>query len=266
MTLSDTDLDETAIRAAIAPASLYFFDQLNSTNSFAVKAAQQGLLQTPALILTPLQTHGRGRRDARWESSAGNLTMTVAYSISHSLTAIANEIPLLALRAGKIAVQSIQQIEPTIGLKLKWPNDLVIDNHKAGGILIETAPAPDGTILCIGVGINVNAPIELSISQDGLPPTSLSFAVQRTVNLTNLVVELSRALIELLRRFPVVNLPITDLEEILWSRGERVVVLTGKRAELGILEGINSQGAVVLRADDGTIREFFNGSLRRVDN
>jgi biotin-[acetyl-CoA-carboxylase] ligase BirA-like protein len=266
MTPSKSDLDETAIRAAVAPAILYFFDQLNSTSSFAVEEAKQGRLQTPALVLTPLQTHGRGRREARWESSAGNLTMTVAYFVPYSLAAIANELPLLALRVGQTAIQAIQQIEPTIGLQLKWPNDLVIGHQKVGGILIETVPASDGTILCVGIGINVNAPIKLSTDQASLPPISLSIVVQRTVDLTNLVVELSRALLELLRCFPSENRPITDLDEILWGRGERVIVQTDERGEPGILEGLTSQGALILRAEDGTIREIFNGSLRRVGN
>jgi biotin-[acetyl-CoA-carboxylase] ligase BirA-like protein len=263
---SDSELDETAIRAAMAPATLYFFGQLTSTSSFAAEEAKQGRLQTPALVLTPQQTHGRGRREARWESSAGNLTMTVAYFVPHSLAAIANELPLLALRVGQTAIQAIQQIEPTIGLKLKWPNDLVIEHQKAGGILIETVPTSDGTVLCVGIGINVNAPIELSTNQAGLRPISLSFVVQRKVNLTNLVVELSRALIELLRRFPAENQPTTDLNEILWSRGERVIVQTVEHVQAGILEGLTSQGAVRLRTEDGTISEIFNGSLRCAGN
>ncbi len=259
----DIELDETRIRDAIAPATLYFFNEMTSTNSFAVEAAQQGHLETPALILTPRQTHGRGRREARWESTAGNLTMTVALLVPHSLSAIANGLPFLALQVGFSAIQSVKKIEPNVSLKLKWPNDLLMGDQKAGGILIETVPTSGGTVLCVGVGMNVNESVELPTHQNWLTPISLCTVLKRSVDLNPLVIELCRGLIESIRLFPETNTSIGEIENVLWNRGERVVVMIGERVESGMLEGLTRQGAARIRGDDGTIREFFNGSMRR---
>ena len=239
--------------------------KFSSTSSFAVEAARHGRLQTPALVLTPVQTNGRGRRESRWESAAGNLTMTVAFFVPHSLVDIGDALSLLALRVGQTAIDTIQQIESKINLKLKWPNDLVIGDRKAGGILIETVSVPNGIVVCVGIGINVNAPIELATKESSLAPISLNVSLRRELELTQLAIELTKRLIKLLERFPIVNISVAELETILWGRGERMAVQTGIRVETGILEGLSKQGTVLIRIDDGSIREFFNGSLRRAN-
>jgi BirA family biotin operon repressor/biotin-[acetyl-CoA-carboxylase] ligase len=90
-----------------------------------------------SIVLADHQTAGRGRLERRWVSPAGT-ALLVSYVLEPN--------PLLSLAAGVAAAEACGQ-----GVRLKWPNDLLLDGRKVGGILVETTPEK---AIC-GVGINL---------------------------------------------------------------------------------------------------------------
>lgn len=108
------------------------------------------------LVLADEQTAGRGRLGRRWISPRGA-------GIWLSLLLRPSAAPLggvLAVRAGLAAVLALESVEPKLAPRLKWPNDVMVQGRKAGGILCEARWS--GEVLswvAVGVGINVKGPI-----------------------------------------------------------------------------------------------------------
>jgi BirA family biotin operon repressor/biotin-[acetyl-CoA-carboxylase] ligase len=90
-----------------------------------------------SVVVAEHQTAGRGRRDRRWEAPRGSALLA-----SFVLPAA----PLLSLAAGVAAAHACGP-----NVRLKWPNDLLLDGYKLGGILVEVA----GTTAIVGIGVNL---------------------------------------------------------------------------------------------------------------
>ena len=126
------------------------FDTLGSTNAEALARARAGE-RGPLWIVAAEQTAGRGRRGAAWVSKPGNLYATLLLT-EPSPKASAPQLSFVAALALHDAVAaSAPQVGPV--LKLKWPNDLLLDGAKLAGILIEGESDPAFAV-AIGMGVN----------------------------------------------------------------------------------------------------------------
>lgn len=132
--------------------SLFVFDELPSTNTFALELARNPIPQG-TVVLADRQTAGRGRLQRSWFSPPdANIYGSLIFSFKHPFQAL-GWIPLMA---GMAIAQAIEE-SIKIKIKLKWPNDILIDEQKIGGILCESFKR-DSTDTCvvIGFGLNVN--------------------------------------------------------------------------------------------------------------
>ena len=122
-----------------------YIDSIESTNQYAWKLIQKNI-EIPSIIITKNQTDGKGQRDNKWFSSI-NKSLTFSIVINQNK----KYEKLLSL---KVAISIIEGIKKNtdIDCKLKWPNDIMINNKKMGGILIEKKRDK----IVIGIGINVN--------------------------------------------------------------------------------------------------------------
>ncbi len=122
-----------------------YYDEITSTNDRALEMLRAGFYGT-AIIAAGNQTQGRGRRGATWHSWAGN---SVIFSYLHTFAKLPPPSHL-AIISGVVVANGIRScnVEPQI----KWPNDLMANNAKIGGILIET----HGNSVVIGVGVNIS--------------------------------------------------------------------------------------------------------------
>jgi len=129
-------------------------DTVDSTNRYALDAGREGLL-----ITAREQTAGRGRQGRMWFSPPGaNIYLTLA---------IRNPDPRYPLVAGAAVREALSGLlGDAAGVKIKWPNDILILNRKVCGILCEAR----GTIAALGVGVNVNQ----SDWPDGLENSAIS--------------------------------------------------------------------------------------------
>jgi BirA family biotin operon repressor/biotin-[acetyl-CoA-carboxylase] ligase len=127
-------------------------DQVGSTNREALALAACGE-KGPLWIMARRQTAGRGRGDRRWASAPGNLHA----SLLTELACAPAVVPQLALLAGVATLDAIRQAVRSgpAGLRLKWPNDVLIGQAKCAGILAETLSGPHAVTAVIGVGINL---------------------------------------------------------------------------------------------------------------
>ncbi len=153
-------LDGDAIISALsAPArgllaGLDVHQRLDSTNNYLNLLAAEG---APAgtVCLSEYQSGGRGRRGRRWVSPfGGNLYLSLLWRFDAGPAAIGS----LSLVVACVLVQALER-RGIKGLALKWPNDLLLDGRKLGGILLEVSGEVDGpSQVVIGVGINYGMP------------------------------------------------------------------------------------------------------------
>jgi BirA family biotin operon repressor/biotin-[acetyl-CoA-carboxylase] ligase len=133
---------------------LIYVPECHSTNSLLNELNDKSPVPEGTILITHHQTAGRGQRGSRWEAEPGmNLTFSVLFRPSFLQPKDQFQLNM----AVSLAVKSALQPMLTSPVKLKWPNDVFVDEKKVGGILIESQL--QGTSLAatiVGIGININ--------------------------------------------------------------------------------------------------------------
>lgn len=128
-------------------------DEVGSTNREAFQRAETGETG-PLWIMARRQTAGRGRSGRQWSSEAGNLYASLLISLACPPAAV----PQLSLLAGVAVIDAIVQAASggaPAGLRLKWPNDVLIGQAKCAGILAESISGQAAVTAVIGIGLNL---------------------------------------------------------------------------------------------------------------
>lgn len=126
--------------------------EVDSTNEEARRMAADNVA-APHWIVADMQTAGRGRRGRNWASPTGNL-MTTLYLPATNLKP--NEAGQLAFVAGLALETTVRHfVGEAAQVSLKWPNDVLINGHKASGILLESA-MQDNKVSWLAVGLGLN--------------------------------------------------------------------------------------------------------------
>lgn len=175
--LHDTFQSETLCKMA-------FFEEVSSTMDKAKEIQTELSSYDVYAVVTKQQTAGRGTRGRNWQSSVGNVMMTVSFKVS----AITIPLTLIPLRIGTILAPIIQrQIGAEHKVYLKWPNDVLIEDKKVCGVLIEM----DGERVYVGIGCNIESiPDEESIRLSGgrIPTCTSNFInKQNQTNFENII-------------------------------------------------------------------------------
>lgn len=228
---------------------------VDSTNAEALRRAQAGE-RGPLWILADVQTAGRGRSGRSWSSDAGNLhaslliTLSLPQPMAYQLALVAGVAVVDALSSAILPVPA--------GLRLKWPNDILIGDAKAGGILIESSTIGGDLAAVIGIGLNV-------ASSPAIPDRATTHLAAHGIvpgppSLLTLIAASMRSWLETWddgRGFAAVReawltraLPI----------GERLSINTGPEHVAGTFAGLDPEGALLLDVD-GSVRRFTFGDV-----
>jgi BirA family biotin operon repressor/biotin-[acetyl-CoA-carboxylase] ligase len=223
---------------------LYVYEQVASTNDEAATLAAQGAREG-ATVLAVAQTGGRGRRSRAWSSPAGGLWLSIV--LRPALPA--ERWPLVGFAAAVGAGRAVEDIT-SVRVRLKWPNDLMVDEHKVGGVLVEAR----GPVLIAGIGLNANIEPETFAPDVRRVATSLSAVLGRSVDL----VALARALLERFEAVYELLTGETDVVLAMWrardlTRG-RSVRISGAQELEGVAEDVDQTGALLVRTADGLRR------------
>ncbi len=220
-----------------------------STNADLRQRADR--LRAPVLLAAELQTAGRGRAGRSWLSAAADsLCFSLAWRFAGPVARLAG----LPLAVGVALADALRARGHPV--RLKWPNDLLLDGAKLGGILVETVAVrvdPDAPALwaVIGVGLNVRAN---RARDDGVavPVAALGEDIERN----ELLAALADALVAALALFDVQGLP-PFVER--WQRWHAyaglpvMIVEQGRVLHEGIARGIDAGGCLLLDTGRGTV-------------
>lgn len=250
-------LDIQALSKEIKHWPVTVLSSIGSTNSECFHLLQLGA-RPPFAITSEQQTAGKGRRGREWISPFGR---NIYYSLMITLKNGSQQLEGLSLTIGLAVLKTLKNIG-LHNIGLKWPNDLLVNNKKICGILIELQGDPaDLYHVVIGIGINVNMPTAslLDINQ---PWTSLQQELGQLIDRNNLLIQLNHSLAHYLaihtqHGFEYLK---TEWEENNVWRNKTVTLLQGNQKITGIMAGIDTSGALKLLVNN-EIQHFNAGEV-----
>lgn len=178
---------------------LIAFDELDSTNEEARRRVLEEGERGPLWIVATRQSRGRGRLGREWISAAGNLHASLV--LSDGVTPEC--APQLGFVAGVATIEALRALCPgETGFALKWPNDILLDRAKLGGVLLEGLALstgderrPPAGVVVVGLGVNcVGAPQGVSY-----PATALATLKAQAPSAAALLATLSDCFCETLK-------------------------------------------------------------------
>lgn len=228
-------------------------DAIPSTNDFLKEKLSKQYLENLTVVVAENQTDGKGQMGSVWEVESGkNLTFSVlvrdllleVQSVFHLNVAVAVSI------AEALKMFSIP------GLAIKWPNDILAENRKIGGILIENILKSDGEILSIvGIGLNIN-----QTNFKDLPKAGSLFSI------TEKVFDKEAILAAVLEKLKL-NLALLQGEEYekFWKVYKAMLFRKGVPSSfedvngirfMGIIQGVNCNGKLEVLLENDSIAEY----------
>jgi BirA family biotin operon repressor/biotin-[acetyl-CoA-carboxylase] ligase len=224
------------------------YGSIDSTNDEARRLAEAGE-QGPLWIVAREQEKGRGRRGRTWVSESGNLFATLLTRASKPVSG------QLAFAAGLAAGESVAQLAPSIPVTLKWPNDVLLDGRKVSGILLESF----GDALAIGIGINLaHYPADTEF-----PATSVKGNTGRAPDPDDVLPLLAGAMAAWYEVWR--DKGFSPVREAWLARASHLGGQIRARLEggeiKGMFEGLDEDGALLLRMADGARRRIAAGDV-----
>jgi BirA family biotin operon repressor/biotin-[acetyl-CoA-carboxylase] ligase len=222
-------------------------ERCSSTNDVLLKTVSE----KPVLLAAEEQTAGRGRRGRRWHSAPG---AGVTFSLGRRIRRPVRELAALSLVAGVAAARALR----ALGVRaagLKWPNDLVVDGAKLGGILVESRSQGGHVYAVIGIGINCRRTpgLETKVRR------RLAFLNDFAAVPRNLVIQdTAAALLEALNAFESHGL------DALRAQWEAMDAHAGQRLRVRLADGRVMTGVAHGLDDDGGLRLMTRKGICKV--
>ncbi|WP_159567721.1 bifunctional biotin--[acetyl-CoA-carboxylase] ligase/biotin operon repressor BirA [Budvicia diplopodorum] len=254
-------LDQQAITERLPEGRVTVLPVVNSTNQYLMD--RLGELRSGDACVAEYQQAGRGRRGRQWFSPFGaNLYMSMYWKLDQGPAAAVG----LSLVIGIVMAEVLHKLGAA-DVRVKWPNDLYLNDCKLAGILVElTGKTGDAANVVIGAGINLSMrdPDASVVNQRWANLSDGGVAIDRNL----LVATLLSTLSETLKQFEQQGLaPFISR----WSRLDNFIdrpvkLLIGENQIHGIARGIDKQGALLLE-QDGVVKPYIGGeiSLRQGD-
>ena len=248
-------LDEQAILAQVELGNVSVIPVIDSTNQYLLERMHD--MPSGAACIAEYQQAGRGRRGRQWFSPFGaNLYMSMYWRLEQGPAAAMG----LSLVIGIIMAETLRSLGAD-EVRVKWPNDIYLNDRKLAGILVElTGKTGDAAQIVIGAGINLamRTADASQINQGWINLQEAGVTVNRN--------ELAARLINRLRE----ALPLFEQEGLApfvtrWAALDNFInrpvkLLIGEREVHGIARGVDSQGGLLLE-QDGEIKAWVGGEI-----
>jgi BirA family biotin operon repressor/biotin-[acetyl-CoA-carboxylase] ligase len=235
--------------------NIYYYETVNSTMDIAFNLALSSSLDG-IVVCSEAQQRGRGRLGRSWISpKSKGIYLSIVLRPSFS----PNETPKLTLLAAVAVAEAIRQAAGII-CQIKWPNDILVNGKKVGGILTELNAEMDRVkFVILGIGINVNT------KKTSLPSGATSLKEEKGDAISRL--ELTKNLLRQIDSFYSLFqkegfIPIVEQWRVLSSTlGKRVKVSYQNRSIEGEALDIDKDGSLLIRNDLGFIEKIYAGDL-----
>ena len=228
-------------------------DATDSTNDFLKQLSGEQVLENFTVVTAENQTNGKGQMGAKWDSETGkNLIFSVL--VKNVINTISEIFDLNVTVA--LSVLTTLEKNNIPNLSIKWPNDILSDNKKVAGILIENTIKNKGEIISIiGVGLNVN-----QLNFDNLPKaSSLAVIMKKELDKEVILKQLIESLksnCDLLQNKSASQL-WNSYNNNLFKKGIPMAFsLPDGTKFMGIIKSVNSSGKLEVKLENDTIENY----------
>ncbi len=231
------------------------FETIDSTNDYAKKIGNE--LRDGSVIISEEQTKGKGRLGRVWESKAGE---GIWMSIILKPNIIPNKAPFITLIAGASIVKALNILG--VDAKIKWPNDITINNKKLSGILTElSAEIERVNYIVVGIGMNVkDTDFEEELKDKATSLYKENYNVSRVDIVKEILCQFEKLYLDYIEK--------DDKKEVLdicrqYSAiiNKEIYVIKNDQKELVDCIGINEEGNLIIKNKDGKLEEIMSGEV-----
>lgn len=240
-------LNAKTIYDGISQRGRFALKDVTSSTNLELMEEKDNLVSGDALV-AEIQTEGRSLRGTKWLSSIGsNIMLSMAIKFANHQQLIGFSLAIGVATVNALELLGIKDV------KLKWPNDVIYQNKKLAGILIESVPSSDGEIFAIvGVGLNVHNSQSISANIDR-PYTTLEemgYNLERNDICIALINEIKYVANTFRRKGFVAFLDAWNRHDILVGHTVEVAI-SSHRSIMGKVSGVNRQGELILDSNSG---------------
>ena len=231
------------------------FETIDSTNDYAKKIGNE--LRDGSVIISEEQTKGKGRLGRVWESKAGE---GIWMSIILKPNIIPNKAPFITLIAGASIVKALNILG--VDAKIKWPNDITINNKKLSGILTElSAEIERVNYIVVGIGMNVkDTDFEEELQDKATSLYKENYNVSRVDIVKEILCQFEKLYLDYIEK--------DDKKEVLdicrqYSAiiNKEIYVIKNDQKELVDCIGINEEGNLIIKNKDGNLEGIMSGEV-----
>ncbi len=234
-------------------APIIELDTIDSTNNYAMRLIDADTAQPGLTIIAREQTQGKGQRGRVWQANPGeSLLMSIIAEPMHSL-----ERQFLFNVAATLGIAEVlQKICENCDIRIKWPNDIIVNDKKAGGVLIENViRGSRWAYSIIGLGLNV---LQDEMAGDLPYAASLKMASGKIIDII--------ALTSLLRKQILHNIYNADdgammlmYNQYLYRKGQMQRFEEEGNIWEALVNGVTADGQLVVQRTDGTMQRYTHG-------
>lgn len=236
------------------------FDEIDSTNNYAKKIANDGCSHG-TIIVSEKQTMGRGRVGREWKSY-NNEGLWFTIVLRPDLEP--ENVQIVTLAASVAVVEGILETQGIV-CGIKWPNDIILDDCKLGGILTELSAEPGHVnYVVVGIGININQ--DSNTFEDEIKNRATSLKIHTGKHVSRV-----RVLESILTRFEdIYRIVLQGNAKEIIDKWSRYSVTLGKEVKIrfknieynGLAQSVASDGKLIVKCNDGVIREISAGEIQ----
>jgi BirA family transcriptional regulator, biotin operon repressor / biotin---[acetyl-CoA-carboxylase] ligase len=235
-------------------------DTIDSTQDYAKKNSATFSKQEITCVTAELQTAGRGRQKRPWISPKGvNILATFYFQLPTNTSQISCLAHLMTYSLTRVLIE--EGLEP----KIKWPNDIQLNQKKLAGVLCEVEFHQSHIDVYLGIGINVNLD-RADAEKIDQPATSLKIETKKEWDRKELLTKLQVELEFNLKQFKKEGFSpfYKPFNELLAYKGQMIKRMDGVREWAGICHSVNGEGALTLLLPDGSLQTFLSGEITRL--
>jgi BirA family biotin operon repressor/biotin-[acetyl-CoA-carboxylase] ligase len=227
-------------------------DAIDSTNDYLKKLVRNQSLENYSVVTAELQTNGKGQRGSVWTSEKGkNIIMSMLvkdFAVSSSTLFDLNIVVSLAV------LQSLIPLNIP-NLTIKWPNDIMSDDKKIGGILIENCFKSDSSVdSVIGIGLNVN-----QLEFENLPQASSLALISGTmIDKDALLKQIAGEIEDKIKSWKRNAQSLREMyTNLLFKRDEKMVFQDSDLLFFnGVIQGVTPLGRLIIEHENGNLIDF----------
>ncbi|KZX10717.1 biotin--[acetyl-CoA-carboxylase] ligase [Methanobrevibacter filiformis] len=254
-TIKDSNIKD-CLKTETIGKEIFYFKEVNSTNSVAKFLAKNGT-DDGAVVLSEVQLNGKGRRGKKWESPSGGVWLSIILKPKIS----PSKASLITLATGVVVAKTLKAMG--VDAKIKWPNDILINNKKVCGILTEAHAnykSVDYVIVGIGIDTNLNLDILPPIIKEGT--TSLKKELKKDIDDNEIIYTFLNEFELMYEKFQK-----EKFEDIL-NEWRLLTQTIGSYVEIkqpfgkilkGHAVGITNSGALIIESENGELTKVISG-------